>query len=177
MDEKQGRSYCKVKGKLVGRGLLSNKVTLYNDDLTQIIDVALVENKSFQFRVPAYELKIYRLVYKFKDDDLVPITLPFVGGEGDVEVYLGPKVVTRGTPSNDALQDFLLARSNKEDELLRTITSLEENRALFKDFLKEQIQQNRMNIVSGYILKAFRSRFDDDEYAYLLQQIDERFRL
>ena len=103
--------------------------------------------------------------------------MPFVGGEGDVEVYLGPKVVTRGTPSNDALQDFMLARSNKEDELLRTITSLEENRALFKDFLKEQIQQNRMNIVSGYILKAFRSRFDDDEYAYLLQQIDERFRL
>ena len=177
MDEKQGRSYCKVKGKLVGRGLTSNKVTLYNDDMTQVLDVALVESKSFQFKVPAHELKIYKLVYKFKEEDLIPIMMPFGGGEGDVEVYLGPKVVTRGTPSNDALQDFLLARSNKEDELLRTITSLEENRALFKDFLKEQIQQNRMNIVSGYILKAFRSRFDDDEYAYLLQQIDERFRL
>lgn len=177
MDEKQGRSYCKVKGKLVGRGLLSNKVTLYNDDLTQIIDVALVENKSFQFRVPAYELKIYRLVYKFKDDDLVPITLPFVGGEGDVEVYLGPKVVTRGTPSNDALQDFLLARSNKEDELLKSATSVEGIRSSFKDFLKEQVLQHRMNIVSGYILKAYRDRFDEGEYTYLLEQIDERFRL
>ena len=42
MDEKQGRSYCKVKGKLVGRGLTSNKVTLYNDDMTQVLDVALL---------------------------------------------------------------------------------------------------------------------------------------
>ena len=177
MDTKQGRSYCKVKGKMVGRGLLSKKILLYNEDLSQVLDVALIENKAFQFKVPAYELKIYQLMYKRTEDDPFAILLPFVGGEGDVEVYVGPKVVTRGTPSNEALQDFLLARSNFQDDLLLSGISSEERKASFKDFLKEQIQQNRMNIVSGYILKSFRNRFDDDEYAYLSQQIDERFRL
>lgn len=177
MDSKQGRSYCKVKGKMVGRGLLSKKVMLYNEDLTQVLDVALIENKAFQFKVPAYELKIYQLMYKCTEDDPFAILLPFVGGEGDVEVYVGPKVVTRGTPSNEALQDFLLARSNFQDNLLLSNSSIEEKRVFFKDFLKEQVLQHRMNIVSGYILKAYRNRFDEGEYTYLLEQIGERFRL
>ncbi|WP_302577304.1 hypothetical protein [Phocaeicola barnesiae] len=177
MDTKQGRSYCKVKGKMVGRGLLSKKILLYNEDLSQVLDVALIENMAFQFKVPAYEQKIYQLMYKCTEDDPFAILLPFVGGEGDVEVYVGPKVVTRGTPSNEALQDFLLARSNFQDDLLLSGISAEESKAAFKGFLKEQIQMNRKNIVSGYILKSFRSRFDESEYAYLLEQIDEQFRL
>ena len=177
MDAKQRKSYCKVKGKMVGKGMVSKKIMLYSEDLSQLIDVALIENNAFYFKVPAYDLKIYKLMYKRKEHDIFPILLPFVGGEGDVEVFIGPKVVTRGTPSNDALQDFLLALSNFMDDILDYKVSEDEKKQRFKDFLKEQVMLHRMNIVSGYILGTYKDRFDDDEYAYLHEQIDERFRM
>ena len=40
---------------------------------------------------------------------MFPIVVPLASGDGKVNIYMGEKVVTAGTPVNDRLQDFLLA--------------------------------------------------------------------
>lgn len=117
-------------------------------------------------------MRLYKLVYEYSDKDYFPLTLPVVGGEGDVKVYMGGKVLTTGTPSNDALQDFLIANDKKTEEMMnKTDLPIDEIKTEFKNFLAESIINNKDNIVSLYVLKSYTSRFSAEEVTSLLAQM------
>ena len=97
--------------------------------------------------------------------------MPIVGGEGNVQVYMGGKVLTTGTPSNDAIQDFLLSNEKIVEEITTSGLSLEEVKTRFKDFLVDTVKNNKDNIVSVYVMKAYASRFTKDEISSLLTLI------
>lgn len=171
MSEVSEKHYT-IDGTMAGAHYNDRKVYLTDLFTGEKISETTVKDKKFSFTFPTNELRMYLLVYKYSDKDSFPITLPIVGGEGDVQVYMGGKVVTTGTPSNDALQDFLIARSNKADELLEAKIYGDELKSVFKKFLTGQIKLFKDSIVSIYIIRSFSKQFTDEEISHLLMQLN-----
>lgn len=158
-----------IEGIMAGDHYNDKNVFLTDPFTDEIFAETVVKDKKFTFHFPDNCLKLYKLVYKYSDKDFFPLTLPIVGGEGDVKVYMGGKVLTTGTPSNDALQDFLIANDKKTEEMMnKTDLSIDEIKSEFKNFLAESIINNKDNIVSVYILKSYTSKFTQDEISSFL---------
>ena len=160
-----------VEGTMAGNHYDGKNVYLTDPFSEEIFAETVVKDKKFSFHFPDNSLKIYKLVYKYSDKDMFPLTLPIVGGEGNVQVYMGGKVLTTGTPSNDAIQDFLLSNEKIVEEITTSGLSLEEVKTRFKDFLVDTVKNNKDNIVSIYVMKAYASRFTKDEISSLLTLI------
>lgn len=162
-----------IEGIMAGDHYNDKNVYLTDPFTDEIYAETVVKEKKFTFRFPDNALKIYKLVYKYSDKDYFPLTLPVVGGEGDVKVYMGGKVLTTGTPSNEALQDFLIANDKKTEEMMnKTDLPIDEIKSEFKNFLAESIINNKDNIVSLYVLKSYTSRFSEEEVKSLLAQMN-----
>ena len=160
-----------IEGLMAGDHYNDKNVYLTDPFSEEIFAETVVKDKKFSFHFPDNSLKIYKLVYKYSDKDMFPLTLPIVGGEGNVQVYMGGKVLTTGTPSNDAIQDFLLSNEKIVEEITTSGLSLEEVKTRFKDFLVDTVKNNKDNIVSVYVMKAYASRFTKDEISSLLTLI------
>lgn len=160
-----------IEGTMAGAHYNDKTVYLTDPFTKETFAQTTVKDKKFFLQFPDNGLKIYQIVYKYSNLDLFPLTLPVIGGEGNVQVYMGGKIVTTGTPSNDALQDFLLAKDKFTDEITESGIAVDEIRARLKGFLSEQVVNNKDSIVSIYILKSYASRFTEEEKQALLQQI------
>lgn len=161
-----------IEGIMAGDHYNDKNVYLTDPFTDEIYAETVVKEKKFNFPFPDNNLKLYKLVYEYSDKDYFPLTLPVVGGEGDVKVYMGGKVVTTGTPSNDALQDFLIAIDKKSEEMMnKTDLPIDEIKSEFKNFLAQAIIDNKDNIVSLYILKSYTSKFSAEEVKTLLAQM------
>lgn len=160
-----------IEGTMAGAHYNDKTVYLTDPFTKETFAQTTVKDKKFFLQFPDNGLKIYQIVYQHSKIDALPLTLPVIGGEGNVQVYMGGKVVTTGTPSNDALQDFLLAKDKFSDEIAEASPELDEVRARLKGFLSEQVVNNKDSIVSIYILKSYASRFTEEEKQALLQQL------
>lgn len=163
-----------VQGEMSTQEYDGQTVYLYSIPGYKPIDSTRIDGKNFKFNVPD-SLGLYELRTRKSLKDFYFVTLPFVAGEGNVKVYMGDKVVTTGTLSNDRLQDFLLAIDQFYIDCVKSGKSVKEAVPAFKDFLKEQVVANRDNPVSAYILVAFKSRFTADEYTQLSGQLKAEF--
>lgn len=158
-----------IEGLMAGDHYNDKNVYLTDPFTEEIFAETVVKDKKFTLHFPDNSLKLYKLVYKYSDKDYFPLTLPIVGGEGDVKVYMGGKVLTTGTPSNEAMQDFLIANDKKTDEMMKkTDMPIEEIKSEFKNFLAESIINNKDNMVSLYVLKSYTSKFTQDEISSFL---------
>lgn len=163
----------KIYGIMAGDHYNDRHVYLTDPFSDEIFAETVVKNRQFSIQFPFNGPKIYMLVYKYSDKDYFPLTLPVVGGEGDVKVYMGGKVLTSGTPSNDALQEFLIANDKKAEEMMSyTDKSIDMIKSEYKNFLAEIIINNKDNIVSLYILKSYSSKFTQEEISSILMLLN-----
>lgn len=141
----------------------------------KLVDSVEIDGVVFGFDVPD-TLNIYNVIVKKGNNDMFPIVLPLVSGEGKVNIYMGDKVVTCGTPTNDRLQDFLLALDAFNETSINSSRNSEEILNDFKEFLVQQVKVNKDNIVSVYIIREFRSRFAPEVYEELVAALDDSLR-
>lgn len=153
------------------------KVSLYSVLPEYVkVDSTTVSDGAFVFYVPDDRVSVYEIIIsKGTAFDIPVATLPVVTGEGEVKVFMGDKVVTTGTPTNDAVQDFLLSLDNVYDKYTQSEMHKDMALAGLKDFLREQILIYKSNILGAYILNTFADRFAADEYEELKSQINPEY--
>ena len=139
------------------------------------IDSTRVNDGKFVFHIPDSVKGIRLLALKNALEEDLPLPLPVVVGEGNVNVIMGETILTYGTPLNDRLQDFLLATDAFHTEMLEKELSAAEIAPLFTSLLQEQILLNRDNIVGVYIYKSYKSRFSPEKKEELIRQCGEWF--
>ena len=141
----------------------------------EVRDSARVSNGKFVLHVPDSVKGMRLLVLRNALGEDLPLSLPVVVGEGDVNVVLGETVLTYGTPLNDRLQDFLLATDAFQSEMTGKDLPSADISPQFTHLLKEQILQNRDNIVGVYIYRSYKSRFSPEDREELVGQCGEWF--
>lgn len=140
------------------------RVTLCDPLSLEVIDSVTVSGRRFAFHLPEDTVAVYLLRASHGPDDLFPVSLPVVGGDGPVRAFLGSRVQTSGTPLNEALQDFLLAADRERESIPSAPgVTVEEARSRFKEFLTAQARLHAGTVVGGYILRAYASRFTPEE--------------
>lgn len=165
-----------IQGSMTSNDYDGMKVSLFKVMPQYVkIDSTTVSNRTFTFNIPD-SVAVYEIILtKGSVFDIPVATLPVVAGEGQVKVFMGDKVVTSGTPANDAMQDFLLSLDNVYDKY--TQPGIDKSKALsgLKDFLREQILIYKDNIVGAYILNSFADRFPVDEYTELKSELNPEY--
>ncbi|MBM6891224.1 hypothetical protein H6A30_13370 [Bacteroides caecigallinarum] len=141
----------------------------------RLVDSTVIDGTEFGFDIPD-SLSLYKVKVAKSNDDMFPVVVPLVSGEGKVSIYMGDKVVTAGTPSNDRLQDFLLALDGFYETAINSGKTKEEVVNEFRTFLAEQVKFNSNNIVSVYIITEFRSRFAPEVYDDLVAGLNKNIR-
>lgn len=141
----------------------------------RLVDSTVIDGTEFGFDIPD-TLNLYKVKVIKDQNDMFPIVVPLVSGEGKVNIYMGDKVVTAGTPVNDRLQDFLLALDGFYETAINSGKTKDEVVNEFKTFLAEQVKFNSNNIVSVYIITEFRSRFAPEVYDELVAGLDQNIR-
>lgn len=175
MAENKDEMTCTIHGHAAGDHYNGKTVFLLDAFTNEEIAKTSVKDKTFEFKVDGSKVAMYTVMLKYTKGDMFPLTVPVVTGEGNVEAYIGGKVVTTGTPSNDAIQDFLLAKEQFTDSLLAEVTDVEKVKTEFKQFLKDQIISTKETIVAIYILKSYASKFTNEEVQTLLNVINPAY--
>lgn len=141
----------------------------------KLVDSTVIDGTEFGFDVPD-TLNLYKVKVMKEHNDMFPIVVPLASGDGKVNIYMGDKVVTAGTPVNDRLQDFLLALDGFYETAINSGKTKDDVVNEFRTFLAEQVKFNSNNIVSVYIITEFRSRFAPEVYDELVAGLDKNIR-
>ena len=141
----------------------------------RLVDSTVIDGTEFGFDIPD-TLNLYKVKVIKDQNDMFPIVVPLASGDGKVNIYLGEKVVTAGTPVNDRLQDFLLALDSFYETAINSGKTKDDVVNEFKTFLAEQVKFNSNNIVSVYIITEFRSRFAPEVYDELVAGLNKNIR-
>lgn len=164
-----------LRGKVADTNYEGKKVYLCNPYSYNLIDSTAVEEGSFSFHLTDSIPTVYILMLKTSADDKLPMTLPVVGGEGNVTVRLGESVITSGTGLNDSMQDFLLAMDAFYENAVQSNSASEDLLPSFQKFLEEQILQNKNSIVGVYIYQSHKSSFSPELKEEILSQAGDWF--
>lgn len=141
----------------------------------RLVDSTVIDGTEFGFDIPD-TLNLYKVKVIKDQNDMFPIVVPLASGDGKVNIYMGDKVVTAGTPMNDRLQDFLLALDGFYETAINSGKTKDDVVNEFRTFLAEQVKFNSNNIVSVYIITEFRSRFAPEVYDELVAGLDKNIR-
>lgn len=164
----QSSSY-KISGvcrdrQLEGKNIYMRKMTSHTPS-----DSACIRNSRFSFagQQPSPEIHILYVEVENGMYNMLPVAVE----AGKIKVVLDSIIYTGGTPLNDKLQDFILAKQTfvlkegagkSKDELPR----------LFSAFLKKQILGNSDNIVSQYIYQTYLTKLTNEDKKEILERSD-----
>lgn len=163
-----------VEGEMTTDEFDGMSVYLYSFPHHTLLDSTVVKDRSFRLAL-ADSLALYDLRVQKSRKDYVAQAVPIVAGEGNVKVYMGDKVVTTGTYSNDRLQDFLLAMDKFYLDCVNAKMQTGEIAPAFKTFLMEQVNANLDSPVGAYLLLSYKSRFTADEYEQLKGKVKAEY--
>lgn len=164
-----------LNGKVADIKYEGKEVYLCNPYSYNLLDSTTVEDGSFSFHLTDSIPTVYILMLKTSADDKLPMTLPVVGGDGNVKVRLGESVITSGTSLNDSMQDFLLAMDAFYENATQSSSASEDLLPAFQKFLEEQILRNKSNIVGVYIYQSYKSSFPPELKEEILGQVGDWF--
>lgn len=164
-----------LHGKVADTKYEGKEVYLCNPYSYNLLDSTTVKDGTFSFHLTDSIPTVYILMLKISADDKLPMTLPVVGGDGDVKVRLGESVLTSGTSLNDSMQNFLLAMDVFYENATKNSSASEDLLPAFQKFLEEQILQNRNNIVGVYIYQSHKSSFSPELKEEMLGQAGDWF--
>lgn len=162
-----------IRGTIVGKQYNNSFVYLCAPYTLQPIDSTIVRNGKFEFCVPDSSVTVYNLLLQENPSDIIPLNIPVVTGDGIAKVMMGDVLSIGGTPLNDRLKEFLLGMDSFFQDALSGKYTTEQIRANFRRYLREQILENKSNILSVYILQSYSDRFTKEEYSQLKQQLDK----
>ena len=131
------------------------------DGSNVISDSSLVKNGKFSFVLNDSVPSVYNLVLKENDDDVFAIILPVVSEKGNISVLMGEYVRTEGTPLNNNLQDFLLAKSHLNDN--SQAVSIEKFKSDFANLVETTIQLNKGNVIANYLYTNYIHLFSTEQ--------------
>lgn len=164
----QSGSY-KISGVCRDRQLEGKNVYMRKMTSRTPSDSACIHNNRFSFTGQQTLPEIHILYVEVEKGiyNMLPVALE----AGKIKVVLDSIIYTGGTPLNDKLQDFILAKQRfvlKED----ASRSKDELPRLFSTFLKKQVLGNLDNIVSQYIYQTYSTKLTNEDKKEILERSD-----
>lgn len=140
---------------------------LLTAERTCLDSVALSDGK-FRFEVTDSVTEPYAVIVRLgssltSDDSM---DMPVIVERGTVRLDLGEYIHTSGTPLNAGIQTFLDGLQQCKDGVLANDSiAVDEIRAIFSAYYKEQILANRGNALGLYILQNYGNNLTEEDRA------------
>ncbi|MEY8705921.1 DUF4369 domain-containing protein [Bacteroides faecichinchillae] len=105
-------------------------------------------------------------------DSIDRIEIPFVVEGGKVNIEIGEYINISGTPLNQRLQDYLNDLQALRSSLDEKTLSIKETNHIFSEFYRQQILNNKNNVLGQYIYKSYGVHLNDTDRDLVKAQLD-----